>query len=158
MDDIDNLKNKRIRCIGELLEKEIEPSIISILENINIKLKKIKIKSIKSKNFDTNILIENKFIEENSKKFLSTSPLCQLMEEKNPLSETSHKRKITYKAKSSRNMSIREIHPSQYGKICPIQTTEGKNAGLILSFANNYELTTNGFIMTPFYMCRTKKK
>nr|YP_009145541.1 RNA polymerase beta subunit [Trachelomonas volvocina]AKL82454.1 RNA polymerase beta subunit [Trachelomonas volvocina] len=150
-DDIDNLNNKRIRCIGELLEKELEPSINNIFENITLKLKKIKNTSIKSKKYDTNLLIENKFIDETLKKFLSISPLCQLMEEKNPLSETSHKRKITYRAKSSRNMSIREIHPSQYGKICPIQTTEGKNAGLILSFTNNYALSINGFIMTPFY-------
>ncbi len=79
------------------------------------------------------------------------------MEEKNPIAEITQKRKITCLgvkgiSNPQTNLTIREIHPSQYGRICPIETTEGKNAGLILSFVNDYHLNKEGFINTPFFM------
>lgn len=78
------------------------------------------------------------------------------MEETNPLSEITHKRKISSFGigaieRKKANLNIREIHKSQYGKICPIETTEGKNAGLILSIAKDIHINKNGFIESPFY-------
>lgn len=124
----------------------------TLLEDIKYKLGIINNKRHRTKNEKIKNLIKNDLITTNIKKFFSLNALSQIMEEKNPLSELTHKRKLTYAAKNSRNLSMREIHPSQFGKICPIQTTEGKNAGLILSFANNYELSKNGFIRTPFFV------
>lgn len=79
------------------------------------------------------------------------------MEETNPLAEITHKRKISSFGvgaidRKKANLIIREIHKSQYGKICPIETTEGKNAGLILSLANGTYINKYGFIESPFYM------
>ena len=78
------------------------------------------------------------------------------MDETNPLSEINQKNKISsFKVgttnKKKISLVIREIHPSQYGRICPIETTEGKNAGLILSFSKNISINKYGFIETPFY-------
>lgn len=79
------------------------------------------------------------------------------MEETNPLSEITHKRKISSFGvgaidRKKANLNIREIHPSHYGRICPIETTEGKNAGLILSLAKDVRLNKYGFIESPFYI------
>lgn len=78
------------------------------------------------------------------------------MEETNPLSEITHKRKISCFGvgaidRKKANLNIREIHPSHFGRICPIETAEGKNAGLILSLAKDVRLDKNGFLETPFY-------
>ena len=85
------------------------------------------------------------------------NPLSQLLDETNTLSDISHKRKISCLgtggiSSNKTSIKIREIHPSQYGKICPIETTEGKNAGLILSFANDSQVDCKGFIQTPFFL------
>lgn len=79
------------------------------------------------------------------------------MEEINPLSEITQKRKISSFGvgaidKKKTNLNVREIHPSQFGRICPIETTEGKNAGLILSLAKNTRINLFGFLETPFYV------
>lgn len=83
------------------------------------------------------------------------------MDETNTLSDISHKRKISCLgiggiSTNKTNIKIREIHPSQYGKICPIETTEGKNAGLILSFANESQVNSKGLIETPFFLRKTE--
>ena len=80
-----------------------------------------------------------------------------MMEETNPLAEITQKRKISSFGvgaldKNKTNLNVREIHPSQFGRICPIETTEGKNAGLILSLAKNTKINKNGFLETPFYL------
>jgi DNA-directed RNA polymerase subunit beta len=90
------------------------------------------------------------------KKFFVGNQLSQLMEETNPLSEITHKRKISSFGigaidRKKANINIREIQTSQYGKICPIETTEGKNAGLILSLAKDTKINKDGFIESPFY-------
>lgn len=79
------------------------------------------------------------------------------MEETNPLAEITHKRKISCFGigaidKKKANLNIREIHPSQFGKICPIETTEGKNAGLILSLASQSGINNQGLLETPFFV------
>lgn len=85
------------------------------------------------------------------------SPLSQIMDETNPLSEITQKRKVSSFGigaldKKKTNINVREIHPTQFGRICPIETPEGKNAGLILSLAKNTKINKYGFLETPFYL------
>jgi DNA-directed RNA polymerase subunit beta len=162
-DDIDDLKNKRIRCVGELLQNHLKTSIYEINKDIKERLKIIeskierKYKNEKITNINTTEIV-NKYILTNSlKKFFTTNELSQLIEETNPLAEITHKRKISSFGtgaidKKKANLNVREIHPSQYGRICPIETTEGKNAGLILSFSKESRLNKQGFIETPFFV------
>lgn len=83
--------------------------------------------------------------------------MSQILEETNPLAEIAHKRKISCFGiggiqRKSNNLNIREIHSSHYGKICPIETSEGKNAGLILTFSKETKINKFGFIESPFYL------
>lgn len=92
------------------------------------------------------------------KNFFNLSPLSQISEEINPIAEITHKRKISFlvsnnQTKKTSNLQIREIHPSHYGKICPIETTEGKNAGLVWSLAKETNINKYGFLETPFFLC-----
>lgn len=142
---------------------QIYNSIIEIKKNIREKIKKLEekvkktkneecIKNIKSEEFIKSFYITNSF-----KKFFSNNQLSQLTEETNPLTEITHKRKISSfgsgtTEKKNPNLEIREIHPSHYGRICPIETAEGKNAGLIWSLAKEARINNEGFIETPFYV------
>lgn len=130
-----------------------------ILKNIKEKLEQIEERFSKNK-LEINIteLINSQKLTSCLKKFFTGNQLSQLMEETNALSEITHKRKISSFGigaidKKKANLNIREIHPSQFGRICPIETTEGKNAGLILSLAKDIKINKYGFIETPFYVC-----
>lgn len=156
-DDIDDLKNKRIRTVGELLQNQTKYAIIELKKIIKIKINQIEEKITKEKNtIKINFIINQNIITNTLKKFFTNNQLSQLMEETNCLSEITHKRKISSFGigaldRKKANLNIREIHPSQYGRICPIETTEGKNAGLILSLAQNIKINSHGFIESPFY-------
>lgn len=127
-------------------------------KNIKEKIDFIEEKISKKKNAINIMEIINHYLFSNMiKKFFISNQLSQLMEETNPLSEITHKRKISSFGvgaidRKKAKLKVREIHPSQYGKICPIETSEGKNAGLILSLAKDTRLDKYGFIETPFYM------
>jgi DNA-directed RNA polymerase subunit beta len=113
--------------------------------------------SFKQKNkIDLKSLLRNNILSNNLKRFFNINQLSQLMDETNSLSEISQKKKINCigsgKNNNNVNLKIREIHSSQYAKICPIQTTEGKNAGLIITFAKEARLSEQGFIETPFFL------
>ena len=153
-DDIDNLKNKSIRSVGELLENQINLIINEIIKNIKEKIERVEEK-IPNK-ININEIINHYLLTNCVRKFFIGNQLSQLMEETNPLSEITHKRKISSFGigaidRKKANLNIREIHTSQYGKICPIETTEGKNAGLILSMAKDTLVNKYGFIESPFY-------
>lgn len=157
-DEIDDLKNKRIRGVGELLQTQIKPVMNEIIKNIKEKLERIE-ERFNNNKIEINVteLINSQKLTSCIKKFFTSNQLSQLMEETNPLSEITHKRKISSYGigaidKKKANLNIREIHPSQFGRICPIETTEGKNAGLILSLAKDIKINKYGFIETPFYM------
>nr|YP_010700364.1 RNA polymerase subunit beta [Flexiglena variabilis]WCH63512.1 RNA polymerase subunit beta [Flexiglena variabilis] len=157
-----NLKNKRIRLIGEIMGNQIYSTINEIKKNILDKTKKIeeKIKKTKHEKIINKVKLEDFikpfYITNSFKKFFNNNQLSQLMEETNPLTETTHKRKITSfgtgtTEKKNPNLEIREIHPSHYGRVCPIETAEGKNAGLIWSLAKEAKINNDGFIESPFY-------
>lgn len=150
------MKNKKIKTIGELLQFQIKENIREIKVEYKNKLTRIKKEEQHNKK---NILksIKNNVIKENIKKLFTLNPLSQLLDETNTLSEISHKRKITCLGKGGvslkkANLKIREINPSQYGKICPLETTEGKNAGLVLAFSNESKINEDGYIETPFFL------
>ena len=100
--------------------------------------------------------LNSKTIQNSFSEFFATNPLCQLLDQTNPLSELTHKRRLSSLGlgginRETAGMEIRGIHPTHYGRICPIETTEGQNAGLVNSFTIYSQLNENGFIETPFY-------
>lgn len=154
-DDIDNLRNKRIRSVGELLANQIKLIADEIKNNIKEKIEHAEQKI--AKNIKVNEIINPYTLTNCIRKFFVGNQLSQLMEETNALSEITHKRKISSFGigaidRKKANINIREIHTSQYGRICPIETTEGKNAGLILSLAKDTNINKFGFIESPFYI------
>nr|ALP86057.1 RNA polymerase beta subunit [Phacus orbicularis] len=165
-DDIDDIMNKSIKTIGEALQENLEMSINKLKNDINKKIlkstilgkKKIKLNKDKIKEFFNSQIITLSF-----KNFFNLNPLSQISEEINSIAETTQKRKIvlnkTNKNSSNKTSSlkIREIHYSHYGKICPVETSEGKNVGLIWSLAKEARINQLGFIETPFYL-KIKKK
>lgn len=158
LDDIDDLKNKRIRGSGELLLNHISLGFNDIFKSIKSKLDFLYERfgeNITSK--EANELIESRLFTNLLKKFFLNNQLSQILEDINPLSEVSHKRKICSFGvgaidRNRASLKIREIHPSHFGRICPIETSEGKNAGLILSLAKDAIINDFGFIETPFYL------
>lgn len=132
-------------------------SIKELKKNLSKKLTKFE-KEITKKKGKLNLIniLNSKLLTIPIKKFFNSSPLSQISEETNPIAEITHKRKISFlvynnQSKKTSNLQIREIHPSHYGKICPIETTEGKNAGLIWSLAKETRINQYGFLETPFF-------
>ena len=102
-------------------------------------------------------IINSNIFTKQIRNFFATNQLSQILDETNALSEITHKRKASCFGvgaidRKQANIKVREIHHSHFGKICPIETSEGKNAGLILSFAKDIKLNRKGFIETPFYI------
>lgn len=159
IDNIDDLKNKRIRTPSEMLKNQLKIICNDLLKitKENIEHSENKFKNSKE-NFNFSEIINANIMTKGMKKFFATNQLSQIMEETNPLSEITHKRKISSFGlgavdRKRTNMNIREIHPSHFGRICPIETSEGKNAGLVLSLAKDIKLNKYGFIETPFFVC-----
>lgn len=151
------MQNKRIRSVGELIQNQIKLVTIEMAKNIKERLEQIE-ENLKDGKKEINIkeIINNNLLTNVIKKFFTGNQLSQLMEETNPLAEITHKRKISSFGigaidRKKANLNVREIHPSQFGRICPIETTEGKNAGLILSLSKDIKINKYGFIESPFY-------
>lgn len=129
-----------------------------LLENIKQKIETFEEKKKKNtKIIKVNKIINTHTVTNEIKRFFTSNQLSQLMDEINPLSEITHKRKVSAFGigavdKKKANLNIREIHPSHFGRICPIETAEGKNAGLILSLAKNVYINKYGMIKSPFYL------
>nr|YP_009503399.1 RNA polymerase beta subunit [Euglena clara]AXA45453.1 RNA polymerase beta subunit [Euglena clara] len=163
-DDIDDLKNKRIRSVGELLENQINTISQELKKNTKEKIEFLEEKiQRKNLNLISSEIINSYLFSNNIKRFFINNPLSQIMEETNPLAEITHKRKVSSFGigaidRKKAKIKVREIHSSQYGRICPIETSEGKNAGLILSLAKDIKLNKYGFIETPFYLRVLKRK
>ena len=139
IDDIDHLKNRRVRSSGELLQ--------SLLR---IGFQRLKRKFLNKSEFDINII--NTTIQE----FFSSSQLSQYLDQTNPLASLTHRRRISALGPGGLNrerisFSIRDIHPSHYGRICPIETPEGKNVGLVSALTTCARINKLGFLETPFW-------
>ncbi len=164
--DIDALENRKIKSSGELIQMQF---MIGLLKFRKLVYEKFLLEEslllkpdiqIKKKKFFINqqftSLLKFKTINNTLREFFGTNPLSQLLDQTNPLSEITHKRRLSSLGfgginRENAGMAIRGIHSTHYGRICPIETPEGQNAGLVNSFTIYAQLNTNGFIETPFY-------
>ena len=150
-DDIDHLGNRRIRSVGELLQNQIRIGL-NRLERIAQERMVI----CEQKYLRVNVLVNPKPLISSIREFFGSNPLSQFMDQTNPLAELTHKRRLSVLGpggitRDRAGFAVRDIHPSQYGRICPIETPEGPNAGLIGSLSTYGRVNSYGFIETPFY-------
>ena len=151
-DDIDHLKNKRVRPVGELLHLFLRPYFVQLERAIKERMGSI---PRDKAGITPEMLIYSRPLEGAIKAFFATGQLTQFMDQTNPLSELTHKRRLSVLGpggltRRSVSWEVRNIHPSHYGKICPIETPEGPNVGLITSMTSYAKVDENGFIVTPY--------
>ncbi|MGB9876519.1 MAG: DNA-directed RNA polymerase subunit beta, partial [bacterium] len=151
-DDIDHLKNKRVRPVGELLHLFLRPYFVQLERAIRERMGSV---PRDKAGITPEMLIYSRPLEGAIKAFFATGQLTQFMDQTNPLSELTHKRRLSVLGpggltRRSVSWEVRNIHPSHYGKICPIETPEGPNVGLITSMTSYARVNENGFIVTPY--------
>nr|YP_010903871.1 RNA polymerase subunit beta [Hypnea musciformis]WCH56922.1 RNA polymerase subunit beta [Hypnea musciformis] len=150
-DDIDHLGNRRVRSVGELLQNQIRVGLNRLERIIRERMMICDLDSLSLSN-----LVNPKPLMASVREFFGSSQLSQFMDQTNPLSELTHKRRISALGPGGLNkdragFAVRDLHPSHYGRICPIETPEGPNAGLIGSLSIYARVNQYGFIETPFY-------
>ena len=151
IDDIDHLGNRRVRSVGELLQNQVRVGL-NRLERIIRERMTVS----DSETLTPASLVNPKPLVAAIKEFFGSSQLSQFMDQTNPLAELTHKRRISALGpggltRERAGFAVRDIHPSHYGRICPIETPEGPNAGLIGSLATHARVNPYGFIATPYY-------
>lgn len=151
IDDIDHLGNRRVRSVGELLQNQVRLGLTRLERIVRERMIMCDIESLSLAN-----LINPKPVIAVIREFFCSSQLSQFMDQTNPLAELTHKRRISALGPGGLNrdrvsFAVRDIHPSHYGRICPIETPEGPNAGLIGSLSICARVNKYGFIETPFY-------
>jgi len=149
-DDIDHLGNRRIKAVGEILTDRFRVGIMRMRRTIQDRMATLDPLTLNSAQ-----LINPRQLVTSLKEFFNVSQLCQFMEQMNMLSELEHKRKATPMGpgglvRERAGLEVRDVHPSHYGRLCPIQTPEGQNIGLVLSLALYARLNEFGFIETPY--------
>ncbi|NPA29721.1 MAG: DNA-directed RNA polymerase subunit beta [Epsilonproteobacteria bacterium] len=152
IDDRDHLGNRRIRAIGELLGNELQTGLIKMQKAIRDKM------TTMSGNLDELMphdLINSKMITNTILEFFTSGQLSQFMDQTNPLSEVTHKRRLSALGegglvKERAGFEVRDVHPTHYGRICPIETPEGQNIGLINTLASYAKVNDLGFIEAPY--------
>ncbi len=150
IDDIDHLGNRRLRCVGELLQNQIRVGI-SRMERVVRERMSIQ----DSEEITPQQLINVRPVTAIIKEFFGSSQLSQFMDQTNPLSELTHKRRLSALGpggltRERAGMEVRDVHYSHYGRMCPIETPEGPNIGLINSLSSFAKINEFGFIMTPY--------
>ena len=145
-DDIDHLKNRRVRSVGELLQNLFRIGFQRLLR---------KLRSQTNKTYSSQLSSFN-IIGATIREFFGSSQLSQYMDQTNPLSSLTHRRRISGLGpggfdRDRISFAVRDIHPSHYGRICPIETPEGQNVGLIASLTTCARVNTSGFLETPFW-------
>lgn len=156
-DDTDDLKSRRIRSIGEVLENHFRIGLNRLERDLVGKIVIADKKGV----IPSNIINKN-YIISSIKEFFGSSQLSQYMDQTNPLAELSHKRRISAVGPGGLNAervkgSARDLHPTQYGRICPVEAPEGKNVGLVGAFACYAKINYNGFIETPYFHVKNGK-
>ena len=149
-DDIDHLGNRRIRAVGEILTDRFRVGLMRMRRTIQDRMATLDPLTITPAQ-----LINPRQLVTSLKEFFNVSQLCQFMEQMNMLSELEHKRKATPMGpgglvRERAGLEVRDVHPSHYGRLCPIQTPEGQNIGLVLSLALYTRLNEFGFLETPY--------
>ena len=150
VDDIDHLGNRRVRSVGELLENRYRIGLLKMDRAIKERLSSLEVDNIMPQD-----IINAKPVSASIKEFFGTSQLSQFMDQTNPLSEITHKRRVSALGPGGLNreragFEVRDVHQTHYGRICPIETPEGANIGLINSLASYSRINQYGFIETPY--------
>src|SRR3970282_1752696 len=156
-DDIDHLGSRRVRLVGELFQQKIRVGMAQIKRNIQNRMSTI----------DTDVTLPVQFIspkplQARMKEFFTTNQLSQFMQQTNALEELEHLRTVSALGPGGLNRAragyeVRDVHPSHYGRLCPIQTPEGPNIGLILGLASYARVNDFGMIETPYAVVENGK-
>ncbi len=154
VDDIDHLGNRRVRAVGELLENQYRIGLVRMERAIKERMSMQEVDALMPHD-----LVNPKPVSAVVKEFFGTSQLSQFMDQTNPLSETTHKRRLSALGpggltRERAGFEVRDVHPSHYGRICPIETPEGPNIGLIVSLCTYARVNEYGFIETPYRVVR----
>jgi len=157
IDDIDHLGNRRVRSVGELLENQYRVGLLKMDRAIKERLSTLEVDNIMPQD-----IINAKPVIASIKEFFGTSQLSQFMDQTNPLSEITHKRRVSALGPGGLNreragFEVRDVHQTHYGRICPIETPEGANIGLINSLASYSRINQYGFIETPYRIVNNGK-
>ena len=154
IDDIDNLGNRRVRSVGELMENQYRVGLLRMERAIRERMGSVDIDTVMPHD-----LINAKPAAAAVREFFGSSQLSQFMDQTNPLSEVTHKRRLSALGpggltRERAGFEVRDVHPTHYGRICPIETPEGPNIGLINSLATYAKVNKYGFIETPYRLVR----
>ena len=158
IDDIDNLGNRRVRSVGELLENQFRVGLLRMERAIRERMSSVDIDAVMPQD-----IINAKPIAATIREFFGSSQLSQFMDQTNPLSEITHKRRVSALGpggltRERAGFEVRDVHPTHYGRICPIETPEGPNIGLINSLATYSRINKYGFIESPYLKVVDGKK
>ncbi|MET0088578.1 MAG: DNA-directed RNA polymerase subunit beta [Candidatus Thiodiazotropha sp.] len=150
VDDIDHLGNRRIRCVGEMAENQFRVGLVRVERAV-----KERLTQAESEGLMPQEMINAKPVSAAIKEFFGSSQLSQFMDQNNPLSEVTHKRRVSALgpgglARERAGFEVRDVHPTHYGRVCPIETPEGPNIGLINSLAVYARTNRFGFLETPY--------
>src|SRR4051812_17093128 len=157
IDDIDHLGNRRVRSVGELAENQFRAGLVRVERAV-----KERLSQAESENLMPHDLINAKPISAAIKEFFGSSQLSQFMDQTNPLSEITHKRRVSALGpggltRERAGFEVRDVHPTHYGRVCPIETPEGPNIGLINSLALYARTNKYGFLETPYRKVKDSK-
>ncbi|MFC4260065.1 DNA-directed RNA polymerase subunit beta [Marinobacter lacisalsi] len=150
VDDIDNLGNRRIRCVGEMAENQFRVGLVRVERAVRERLSLAESEGLMPQD-----LINAKPVAAAVKEFFGSSQLSQFMDQNNPLSEVTHKRRVSALGpggltRERAGFEVRDVHPTHYGRVCPIETPEGPNIGLINSLATYARTNSYGFLESPY--------
>ncbi|MBC8208715.1 MAG: DNA-directed RNA polymerase subunit beta [Desulfobulbaceae bacterium] len=150
IDDIDHLGNRRVRTVGELVENQYRMGLVRMERAIKERMSLQEVESLMPHD-----LVNPKPISAAIKEFFGTSQLSQFMDQTNPMSEVTHKRRLSALgpgglSRERAGFEVRDVHPTHYGRICPVETPEGPNIGLIVSLATYARVNPYGFVETPY--------
>ncbi|MFH1675337.1 MAG: DNA-directed RNA polymerase subunit beta [Pseudomonadota bacterium] len=154
VDDIDHLGDRRVRTVGELLEVQYRTGLVRMERAVKERMSLQEIEALMPHD-----LINSKPVSAVLKEFFGTSQLSQFMDQTNPLSEITHKRRLSALGpggltRERAGFEVRDVHPTHYGRICPIETPEGPNIGLIVSLGTYANVNDYGFIETPYKLAK----
>ena len=157
IDDIDHLGNRRVRTVGELVENQYRMGLVRMERAIRERMSLQEVETLMPHD-----LVNPKPITSAIKEFFGTSQLSQFMDQTNPLSEVTHKRRLSALgpgglSRERAGFEVRDVHPTHYGRICPVETPEGPNIGLIVSLASYARVNQFGFIETPYRKVDNRK-
>lgn len=150
IDDIDHLGNRRVRAVGEMIENQFRIALVRLSRAIVERMNVVDLDAVMPHD-----LINSKLLVNTIKDFFTSSQLSQFMDQTNPLSEVTHKRRLSALgpgglSRDRASFEVRDVHPTHYGRICPIETPEGQNIGLINSMATFSRVNKYGFIESPY--------